>query len=325
MIADGWAIIPVAGEGTRLRPQTYTTPKAMLPVAGKPILGHILDEVIRVGIRKLALVVGHLGEQIVEFAEHHYGDCEIAVVRQTEQLGLGHAVYLTRELADGDFLLIVYGDTVFEADLSGAAQTDADGVIGVRIVDDPRRFGVVELDGNRIVRLVEKPETFVSDIAIAGINLIRNSRVLFSSLERLINDGIRTRGEYQLTDGFNEMVAEGAHLETFIVKNWFDCGTPETLLETNRYLLDRLPPPSPSEGAILKPPVFISESAILENSVLGPYVSVGERARITDAHIRNSIIGDRAEVTGCDLEESLVGKNTKVESDSRGLNVAESS
>ena len=326
MIAeDGWAIIPVAGEGTRLRPQTYTTPKALLPVAGKPILGHILDEVLRLGIRKVALVIGHHGEQIVEFAESHYDTCEIAAVRQSEQLGLGHAVYLTRELAEGDLLLIVYGDTVFEADLSRAMEVGADGVIGVRKVDDPRRFGVVELDGNRIVRLVEKPDEFVSDIAIAGINLIQNSGLLFSSLERLIKDGIKTRGEYQLTDGFNKMVSDGAHLETFCVERWFDCGTPDTLLETNRYLLDRLQPPPPSDGAILKPPVFVSESAIVKNSILGPYVSVGERAKITDALIRNSIIGDRAEVTGCFLEESLVGKNAVVKSGPRRVNVGESS
>ncbi len=321
----GWAIVPAAGEGTRLRPHTYTTPKALLCVAGKPILGYILDQVVRLGIRKVAVVIGHCGDQIVEFAECYRDVCEIAWVRQSEQLGLGHAVHLTRGLTDGDPLLIIYGDTLFEGDLSRAGEAKADGMIGVRKVEDPGRFGVVELDGSRVVRLVEKPEAFVSDLAIVGVNFIRNSALLFGCLDRMIREEIKTRGEYQLTDAFNLMVSDGARLETFSVDEWFDCGTPEALLEANRCLLSDLPPPPASDGTILRPPVFISESAILKNAILGPYVSVGERARITDALIRNSIVGDRAEVTGCFLEASLVGKNTVVRSEPLGLNVAESS
>lgn len=324
-LSEGWAIIPAAGVGSRLRPHTHTIPKALLHVAGKPILGYILDEVVRLGIQKVALVVGYRGDQIVDFAEKHYGFCEVVPVRQEELKGLGHAVFLARQWTDGHPVLIVYGDTVFEGDLAGAVTTRADGAIGVRQVEDPRRFGVVEVDGKRILRLVEKPETFVSNLAIVGINFIRRSDLLFACLETLITKGIRTRGEFQLTDAFNMMVKKGADLQIFPVDRWFDCGAPDSLLETNRHLLGRLPPPPPREGVILIPPVFVAESATVKNSILGPYVSVGHGAAITDALIRDSIIEEGARVTGCFLEQSLVGANAVAEAGPRRLNVGDSS
>ncbi len=324
-LREGWAVIPVAGVGSRLRPHTHTTPKPLLHVAGKPILGYILDEVVRLGIRKVALVVGYMGDRIFEFAQQAYDFCEIVPVTQDEMLGLGHAVFLTREWTDGRPILIIYGDTVFESNLAEAAAVRAEGAIGVRQVENPSRFGVVELEGSRILRLVEKPENFVSNVAIVGINLIRNSALLFSCLETMIQQGLKTRGEFQLTDAFNMMVTEGAHLETFQVDNWFDCGTPDTLLETNRHLLARLPQPEAREGAILIPPVFVSESATVTNSVLGPNVSVEDGAVVADARIRDSIIGEGARVTGCFLERSLVGTNAVVEAGPRRLNVGDSS
>ena len=324
-LTEGWAVIPAAGVGSRLRPHTHTTPKPLLHVAGKPILGYILDEVVRLGIRNVALVVGYMGDQISAFAEREYDFQQIVPVPQVDLLGLGHAVFLTREWTDGHPILIVYGDTVFEGDLAEAAGVQADGAIGVRRVEDPSRFGVVELAGRRILRLVEKPETFVSDVAIVGINLIQNSALLFSCLDTMIQQGIRTRGEIQLTDAFNMMVKQGAHLETFQVDKWFDCGAPDTLLETNRHLLSRLPCPGGREGAILIPPAFVSESATVTNSILGPDVSVGDGAVIADAVIRDSIIGEGARVAGCFLERSLVGTNAVVEAGPRRLNVGDSS
>ena len=324
-LGDGWAVIPAAGVGARLRPHTHTTPKPLLHVAGKPILGYILDEVVRLGIRKIALVVGYMGDQIVAFARKHYDCCEIVPVYQNEPQGLGQAVFLAREWADGHPTLIVYGDTVFEGDLSGAVALDADGAIGVHQVEDPSRFGVVAVEGRRITSLVEKPEDPVSRLAIVGVNFVRNSALLFESLASLIKDDIRTRGEFQLTDAFSLMVERGAHLETFSVDNWFDCGAPDALLETNRHLLERLPRPEPGEGPILIPPVYVSPSATVENSILGPYVSVGDAAIVTDAIIRDSIIGEGARVGGCFLEKSLVGSNAVVQSGPRKLNVGDSS
>ena len=280
---EAWAVIPAAGVGSRLRPHTHTTPKALLHVAGKPIIGYILDELVGLGITKVALVVGEMGEKIVDFVRARYTFDEVAPVKQDDPQGLGHAVFLTRHWTDGHPVLIVYGDTVFEGDLRDAIGVGGDGAIGVHEVEDPRRFGVVEEDEGRIVRLVEKPEAFVSNRAIVGINYIRNSQLLFSCLESMIQSDLRTRGELQLTDAFSMMVERGAHLSTFAVDSWFDCGAPDSLLKTNQNLLRRLPDPTPREDVILIPPVFVSESASVTRSILGPDVSVGDGAVVVDA------------------------------------------
>ena len=308
-----------------MRPHTHTTPKPLLTVGGKPILGYILDEVIRLGIRRIALIVGYRGDQILEFAQRQYGDCEVQAIEQPQPQGLGHAVHLAAPLTHGSPVLIVYGDTVFEGGLDDAVSRDVDGAIGVRKVEDPSRFGVVELDGDRIVRLVEKPETFVSDTAIVGVNLIRDSGRLFACLDRLVADDVRTRGEYQLTDAFSMMVDEGAHLEAFAVDQWFDCGAPETLLETNRHLLGRAPIPVPRDGVVIAPPVHIASSADISRSIIGPYVSVGEDAVIEESVVRDTIVGNGAHLKGCNLEHSLIGDHAVVESGRRRLNVGDSS
>jgi glucose-1-phosphate thymidylyltransferase len=322
---EGCAIIPAAGIGSRLKPHTHTVPKPLLSVGGKPILAHIIDEIVGLGIRKVVLIVGYRGDQIITFAEKRYPDCEIIAVQQDKPKGIGHAVNLARDHAIGRPTLIVFGDTVFECDLVPIADLDVDGAIGVRQVDDPSRFGVVRLEGDRIVDVVEKPDHFVSDQAMVGVNLIRDSDRLFACLEELIQSGQKTRGEYQLTDAFAAMVEQGAHLHAFPVDNWFDCGVTESLLETNRHLLGRLGPAESRDGVILIPPVFVAESAEVTNSVVGPHVSVGEGARISDSVIKDSIVGEGAQVAGCYLNQSLIGDNAVVEAGARRLNVGDSS
>jgi glucose-1-phosphate thymidylyltransferase len=322
---EGCAIIPAAGIGSRLKPHTHTIPKPLLSVGGKPILAHILDEVVGLGIERIVLVVGYRGDQIVDFAKGRYPDCEVLEVRQDKPVGIGQAVYLAREHAANRPALIVFGDTVFECDLAPIAALDVDGAIGVRHVDDPSRFGVVELDGDRIINVVEKPEHFVSNQAMVGVNLIRDSDLLFSCLNEIITQNKRTRGEFQITDAFALMVNKGAHLHAFPVENWFDCGVTESLLETNRHLLGRLGPAKARDGVILIPPVYIADSAIVENSVVGPHVSVGEHARITNSVINDSIIGAGAQLAGCYLHKSLIGDHAVVEAGARQLNVGDSS
>lgn len=324
-LKDGCAIIPAAGVGRRLKPHTHSVPKPLLSVGGKPILAHILDEVVRLGIGRIVLVVGYRGDQIVDFAQERYPDREVLAVRQDKPEGIGHAVYLAREHALGRPTLIVFGDTVFECDLAPIAALDVDGAIGVRQVEDPSRFGVVELDGDRIVNVVEKPDHFVSDQAMVGVNLIRDSDLLFSCLNEIMTQNLRTRGEFQITDAFALMVKRGAHLHAFPVENWFDCGVTESLLETNRHLLERLDPAKAREGVILIPPVYVADSACVENSVVGPHVSVGENARITNSVIKDSIIGAGAQLAGCYLEQSLIGDHAVVETGARQLNVGDSS
>ena len=325
VLSDGCAIIPAAGVGSRLRPHTHTIPKPLLSVGGKPILAHILDEVVGLGVPQIVLVVGYRGDQIVDFAQDRYPDCEVIAVQQDKPEGIGQAVYLARDYAEGRPTLIVFGDTVFECDLAPIAGLDVDGAIGVRHVEDPSRFGVVRTEGDRIVDVVEKPDHFVSNQAMVGVNLIRDSAGLFSCLEEMITQGKKTRGEFQLTDVFGMMVERGAHLHAFPVDNWFDCGVTESLLETNRHLLGRLAPATPRDGVILIPPVFVADSACVENSVVGPHVSIGENARVRNSVIKDSIVGAGARLDGCYLHKSLIGDNAVVETGARQLNVGDSS
>jgi glucose-1-phosphate thymidylyltransferase len=306
------AIIPVAGEGTRLRPHTHTIPKAMMPVAGKPIIGHILDTLISLRVDQVILIVGHLGDKIIEFVESNYPQLGLKSIHQKERKGLGHAVLLAKDLIAEEPVLIVYGDTVFEGEFSSLINRQADANIGVKEVEDPTRFGVVETKGERIIRMVEKPTSFVSDLAIVGFNYINNSPLLFECLQELVRSSITTRGEYQLTDAFQLMVEKGAKVETFRVENWFDCGKPETLLETNRYLLEKSGSAPQVEGSVVNPPVFISSSAKVVNSIVGPYVSIADKAIVEDSIVRNSIIGEDAEVRQCLLGGSLIGANARI-------------
>lgn len=302
-----WAVVPVAGFGTRLRPHTHTRPKPLLHVAGRPILGHILDQLTPLGIDRIVLVVGYLGDRIADYVSSRKDFARVEVVEQKELLGLGHAIWLTRDVVGDDPQLMVYGDTIFRGDLSAVLDGPGDGALGVKRVDDPRRFGVVVQDGGRVTGLVEKPEAFVSDLAIVGVNFVRDSRRLYACLGRLIREDRRTRGEFQVTDAFQGMVEEGAQLGTFPVAEWFDCGTQEALLVTNRALLEGRPSPDLGADVVVVPPAHVDPSASVSQAVIGPHVSVGAGARVHQAVVRNSIIGEEAVVENIVLVDSLVG------------------
>lgn len=317
------AIIPAAGIGSRLRPHTHTAPKALLHVAGKPILGHILDELLAFGIDEIVVVVGFLGDKIVEYVKKNY-DIRASFITQKELNGLGWAIYITKEHIAEDPILIILGDTIFETDLGEvlAGQFDS---IGTKIVEDPRRFGIAETDGQFITALVEKPEKPKSNQALVGIYYIKSTDLFSRCLEEMVAKKITTRGEYQLTDALGLMIKHGCNMTTFNVDGWFDCGKPDTLLSTNRYLLSQIESVDKRPGSILLPPVFISPSAILENSVVGPNVSVGDKARIVRSIVKDSIISECAEVTDCLLEQSLIGNNSVISGQFRRANLGDSS
>jgi len=317
------AIIPAAGIGTRLRPHTHTAPKALLHVAGKPILGHILDELRAFGISEVIFVVGFLGEKIVDYVTKNYR-IKATFINQQELKGLGWAIYLTKQHFDKDPLLIILGDTIFEADLGNVIKGEFDS-IGTKVVEDPRRFGVAVTDGKFITSLVEKPETPISNEAIVGIYYIKSTELFDKSLKELVDKGLTTKGEYQLTDALGLMVKHGCKMTTFNVDGWYDCGKPEAMLETNRYLLSQIKSVDTRENSIIIPPVFISKSARLQNSVIGPYVSVGDNASIVRCIIRDSIISESAEVTDCILESSLVGNNSIISAQPQKVNLGDSS
>lgn len=318
------AIIPVAGVGTRLRPHTYTLPKVLLNVAGKPILGHIIDAISTQGIDKITVVTGYMGKLVQEYVNERH-KIEAEFVSQRESLGLGHALWVAKETFNSEPILIILGDTIFDVDLSLAFDSGYSS-IGVKEVEDPRRFGVVELDSEGfITQFIEKPETPISNLAIVGIYYIKNTTLFKECLDELIKSDIKTKGEYQLTDALQLMLQKGEKFKTFLVEGWYDCGKPETLLSTNRYLLEKEERSYSLKDAIVIPPSFIANQAVVERSIIGPYVTVAEGAVVSDSIVKNSIISDGATVTSSLLEESIIGNNAIVKGNFYHLNVGNSS
>jgi glucose-1-phosphate thymidylyltransferase len=318
------AVIPVAGVGTRMRPHTYALPKVLLNVAGKPILAHILDELKEQNILKATIITGYMGKMVEEFVLKRYPDMQFDFVVQEELLGLGHAIWKARETFD-DKLMIILGDTIFDVDLSKATKTGLNS-LGVKEVEDPRRFGVALLDENNIVsKLIEKPDEPISKLALVGLYNIENSKLLAESLDELITKGIKTRGEYQLTDALQLMIEKGEKFDVFHVEGWFDCGKPETLLSTNKFLLDQKPQTRDFKESIIIPPVYISENAVIKRSVIGPYTSVADGAIVEESIVKNSIISYGAKVSSSLLDESIIGNDAEVEGHFTTLNVGNSS
>jgi glucose-1-phosphate thymidylyltransferase len=304
-------IIPLAGLGTRLRPHTHTKPKPLLQVAGKTVLDHILDRLEGLDIEEVVFIVGHLGEQIRQHVEEHY-DFPASYVEQTELKGQAHALYLAREHLVGD-VFIVFVDTIFEADLGLLNDVSSDGVIFVREVDDPSRFGVVTVEEGYITGFVEKPDQPISNLAIVGLYYIRNSALLLECIESVMKGEIKTKGEYYLADALQLMIDRGAKLETGSVEVWADCGKPETLLSTNRYLLDKSGSTfGETTDSVLIPPVYVASSASITKSIVGPYVSIAEDVQIDRSIVSDSIIDTGAHIDDAVLRESLVGSHARI-------------
>ena len=317
------AVVPVAGAGTRLRPHTYTYPKVMLTVGDKPIIGHILDELGAAGIKKVCMVVGYLGEKIRDYVGKNYKHLDVSYVEQTEPKGLGHAIWLTRRGVTGPGLGML-GDTILDADLSKFMTLKED-CLAVKEVKDPRRFGVVEVKNGYISALVEKPEKPRTNLAIVGIYSFRASVTLYNALERLVDSGETTKGEIQFTDALSLMVKGGHRLKPVPIEGWYDCGKPETLLETNRYILDKKKFSPKAKNSLIIPPVYISPTARVENSIVGPYASIGDGARIDTSIISDSIVNENAFISNMNLSGSLVGPSANVTGRRDQLNVGENS
>jgi glucose-1-phosphate thymidylyltransferase len=318
------AIIPVAGRGKRLRPHTHTQPKVLMNVAGKPILAYILDELSDLGVEEVVLVVGYLAEKVEEWVRERYR-FRAHFVHQDEPMGNGHAVYVAREYLT-DPTLIIFGDTVVQADLRAAAAL-THSAIGVDRVADPRAFGVVEVDQDGFVRrLWEKPATPPSDLAVVGVYMIQHAAPFRRALERLVGEQRMVNGEYWLADALQLLLDGGEKLQTFPVNAWYDCGTPEALLRANHALLDHTPPPlAEIPGSVVIPPSAIAATAVVEGSVLGPYATVADGARVVNAVIRESIINSNARVESVLLEHSIIGDNAAVTGRRGRINLGDSS
>ncbi|MBU2491740.1 MAG: NTP transferase domain-containing protein [Bacteroidetes bacterium] len=318
------AIIPVAGLGTRLKPHTYSVPKVLLNVGGKPILGNIIEKLLSENINNATFVVGHLGDKIKEYVHTTYPQLKAEYVEQKEMLGLGHAILTAVPTFDDDEIFIILGDTIFDVDLSKVFKLKQT-ALGVKEVEDPRRFGVAVLDGDKISKLVEKPQTLISKLALVGLYYISNSKLLVECLNEIVEKNITTKGEYQLTDALQLMIEKGELIKTFPVEGWYDCGKPETVLSTNQFLLTKNGSNRKIENVVINDPVYISEKAKIKNSVIGPFTTIADNCEVTDCIIKNSIINSGAVVQKSILEDSIIGSDALIKGTFKKLNAGDSS
>lgn len=321
------AIIPVAGAGTKLRPHTYTQPKALIPLAGKTILSIIMDQLQHAGIREFIFIVGYLGDKIQDYVKERYPALTTHFVQQNERHGIGHAILLTRDLVGDDEVFIVLGDSICEYNVKDVLDSPHS-VIGVKRVDDPRDFGVAEMDEEGFIsRVVEKPHIPKSNMALVGIYRIIETGILFSSLEENIHNQVMSHGEYNLTDALEGMIRHGAKLKPFKVQNWFDCGKKESLLQTNATLLKKFGHTIDEDhifaNTIIIQPVSIAAGCDIKNSIIGPNVAIGEKVSINYSIVRDSIIGAFANLTEIVLTQSLIGSDTELKGESRSLNIGD--
>lgn len=315
-------IIPVAGAGTRLRPHTYSQPKPLMHVAGKPMISHILEPVVKINPEEVIFVVGFLGDQIEKYVRETYSFAS-RFIPQTELLGLGYALNLALQQVDGDDFLIILGDTIVDFNLQEFIRA-GDCVLGLRQVNDPHRFGIAEIKDGQIVGLEEKPEHPKGNLAVIGLYYFRKAQLFREVLNAHVASGKTTRGEIQLTDALQDMIRRGTSFVPFQVQDWYDCGKKETMLSTNRHLLTRMNMVPTQNGGLYIPPVYVAPSARIKNAVLGPNVSVSDNAMITNSVIRNSIIGMGSVIDNMILEDSIVGHNTVVRGEGKILNVGDS-
>ncbi|MBN1755927.1 NTP transferase domain-containing protein [bacterium] len=300
-------VIPVAGFGTRLRPLTFTKPKVLLPVAGKPIIAHILDKTLKLQVNHYSFIIGFMGDRIQDFIESRYS-FKAQFIEQTELLGLGHAIWLAlKELPNQEATLIILGDTIIDTDWDQILHSEYN-ILCTMDVEDPRRFGVVEEKGGLITGLEEKPEHPKSNKIIAGVYYIKEPQRLKEAMDKIIGNDQRTRGEYQLTDGLREMLQSGQKFRSLPLKYWYDCGKPETLLETNRELLKLSSSQEHLPSNLINPPVSIAPGCNISNSILGPYVSIGENCSIENSIIRDCIIDKGCKITNACLQDSILGE-----------------
>lgn len=318
------AIIPVAGIGSRLKPHTFSTPKVLLNVGGKPIIAHILDKLLEEGINKATFVIGYLGDVIKEYVEKTYPTMKSSFIEQKSMEGLGHAIYTAIPTFDDDEIFIILGDTIFDVDLKGVFKNKISS-LGVKEVEDPRRFGVAVLKDGYVEKLVEKPQTPVSNLALVGLYYVSHKKALINCLNELVEKDIRTKGELQLTDALQIMIDKGEKVTTFPVEGWYDCGKPETLLSTNRFLLNRRSYSRKLDKVVINEPVFIADDAEISNSVIGPYTTIASGCKIKECIIRNSIVDSDAQVEKALLDNSIIGRNVLVRGTYKRLNSGDSS
>lgn len=321
------AIIPVAGAGTKLRPHTYTQPKALIPLAGKNVLSIIIDQLLQAGIQEFIFVIGYLGDKIQDYVKINYPQIQFHFVHQNERMGLGHAIFLTKDLVQDDAAFIVLGDTICEYDVNAFLHQEGS-VLGLKKVDDPRLFGVAEINENGLItHVVEKPQIPKSNMALVGLYKILETKLMYQCLENNLISGLKSNDEFSLTDALECMIKGGAAFTSFKVQHWFDCGRKENILDSNATMLKKfggvISEEHEFDNVIIIPPVSIAKGSVIKNSIVGPNVAIGEQTVINYSIVRDSIIGSFSKLYDVVLHESLIGSDTEIKGETRTLNIGD--
>jgi glucose-1-phosphate thymidylyltransferase len=309
-------IIPLAGKGTRLRPHTHITPKPMLRIAGKPVIDYVMDDLQKLGgVEEVIYITGHLKEKVEHYARTKYPFRSV-FVEQVEQKGTADAIALARPYIDQP-VMIIFVDTIFDADLSVIKKTKADGIIWVKEVEDYQRFGVVVADkDDNMTKIVEKPKEPISKRANIGLQYIDNWKLMFEGIDHVLRQP-PNKGEFYLTDAFQYMVDKGAKLKVMDVDGWYDAGKLDTLIETNRIILEKRNmarrPRGLSADAKIVEPVYIEDGVSIKRSTIGPNVSINAGSVIEDSMLRDTIVGAKTRIIMSQLHDSLIGDEVVLE------------
>ncbi|MCD1118807.1 sugar phosphate nucleotidyltransferase [Chryseobacterium turcicum] len=312
-------IVPMAGKGSRLRPHTLTVPKPLIPIAGKPIVQRLVEDIAKVAgekIEEVAFIIGDFGAEVeaslLKIAEKL--GAKGTIYHQLEPLGTAHSIKCAEESMQGN-VVIAYADTLFRADFT--LDTNSDGVIWVKKVDDPSAFGVVKLDDyGFITDFIEKPATFVSDLAIIGIYYFNSAEKLMSEINHIMDNNIKVSGEYQLTTALENLRQSGAKFSLGKVDDWMDCGNKNATVETNGKILEyekdeftEFPQSANIQNSLIIQPCYIGEGVEISNSKIGPYVSLGKGTKVINSNIDNSLIQEKTIIDHGNLSNSMIGSS----------------
>ncbi len=323
----------MAGRGSRLRPHTLTVPKPLIPIAGKPIVQRLVEDIAKVAgqpIEEVAFIIGDFGDEVkaslIQIAEKL--GAKGSVYAQDEPLGTAHAIKCAEASMQGD-VVVAFADTLFCADF--VLDTNSDGVIWVKKVEDPSAFGVVKLDDyGFITDFVEKPQTFVSDLAIIGIYYFKSAEKLMEEINYIMDNNIMQGGEYQLTTALENLRQKGAKFSLGKVNDWMDCGNKNATVETNSKILQyekesvsSFPSSAKIENSLIIPPCFIGENVVIKNSKIGPNVSLGNNTEVVNSNIDNSLIQEKTLINHGNLSNSMIGNSAKYFGVSREISLGD--
>ena len=324
-------IVPMAGRGSRLRPHTLTVPKPLVPIAGKPIVRRLVEDITRVcgqKVDEIAFIVGDFGTvveaELLEIAKSL--NAKGAIYHQDEALGTAHAILCAKEALEGP-VVVAFADTLFRADFT--LDTQKDGIIWVQKVEDPRAYGVIKMNENNVITdFVEKPQEFVSDLAIIGIYFFKDGLKLSAELQYLIDNNITENGEFQLTNALENMKQKGAEFYPGKVDEWLDCGNPIAAVHANKRVLeytanDEARKALSIENTHILEPCFIGANVQLKNCTIGPHVSIGNNTRITNSKIKNTIIQNNTTIIDADIEDSMIGNYVEYHGGKKNISIGD--